>query len=266
MMKPESVAILRSPQSHEPLRLESKTEPDGTVAAALVSIPSGERYPMRDGIPVLLDQSTVTGSNLRYQRAYDRAARLYDPAIGLVAALAGGNERRFRWGYLERLGIHAGQRVLEVSVGTGANLRCLPRGPEYHALDISWGMLTRCRANLARWAFEAELYQGNAQALPFRDETFDVVFHVGGINAFEDRALALSEMLRVARTGARLLVVDETAKAMEALSWFPGVRKVLEEYSGRFEAPVELLPDSARGVEAVPIVKGWLYCLTCVKD
>lgn len=33
---------------------------------------------------------------------------------------------------------------------------------------------------------------------------FDTVFHVGGINFFNDRARAISEMIRVARPGTKL--------------------------------------------------------------
>jgi ubiquinone/menaquinone biosynthesis C-methylase UbiE len=117
----------------------------------LVSEPSGERYAVRDGIPLLLDQDSLSGTNLRYQDAYNKAARFYDPALRLGARLVGQSEGHFRWEYLQKLGVHPGQRVLEVSVGTGANLRWLPPGATYFALDISWGMRARCRKNLRKW-------------------------------------------------------------------------------------------------------------------
>ena len=130
-MKPESVPILRCPRSQEPLRLVSEPGPDGSPQQMLVSVPSGERYMLRDGIPVLLDQDALSGTNLRYQGAYNKAARFYDPALRLAARLVGGSEGHFRREYLQELGVHAGQRVLEVSVGTGANLRYLPPGARY---------------------------------------------------------------------------------------------------------------------------------------
>jgi len=228
----------------------------------LVSVPSGQRYAVRDGIPVLLDQDAVSGPNLHYQGFYNKVARFYDPALRLMARLMGGREERFRSEYLQELGVHAGQRVLEVSVGTGANLRCLPPSATYFALDISWGMLARCRENLRKWQLEAELFLGNAEELPFCDESFDVVYHVGGINAFTDRGRALGEMVRVARSGSRFLVVDETAKLLESVSWIPSAKRMLQQHGDRFLAPVELVPADMVDVEVTPILRGWLYCMT----
>jgi ubiquinone/menaquinone biosynthesis C-methylase UbiE/uncharacterized protein YbaR (Trm112 family) len=262
MMKPESVPILRCPRTHEPLHLVSEPGPNGKPQQVLVSLPSGERYAVRDGVPLLLDQDAVSGPSLHYQRIYNKVARFYDPALRLAARMVGGREQRLRLEYLQKLGVHAGQRVLEVSVGTGANLRCLPPGATYFALDISWGMLVRCRKNLRKWKLEAELFLGNAEELPYCDDSFDVVFHVGGINAFNDRGRALAEMVRVARGGSRLLVVDETAKMMESLSWIPSVKRMLQEYGDRFQAPVELVPDGMVDVRVTPILRDWLYCMT----
>lgn len=141
-------------------------------------------------------------------------------------------------------------------MGTGANLRCLRRSATTFALDISWGMLARCQENLSKWQLEAELFLGNAEELPFCDESFDVVYHVGGINAFNDRARALAEMVRVARSGARFLVVDETAKLLESLSWTPSAKRMLQQHGDRFLAPVELLPAGMVDVQVTHILKG----------
>ena len=54
-------------------------------------------------------------------------------------------------------------------------------------------MLANCQANLSRWQMDADLFLGNAESLPFADESFDVVFHVGGINFFNDRAKAIND-------------------------------------------------------------------------
>ena len=92
-----------------------------------------------------------------------------------------------------------------------------------------------------------EFQRANASFLPFRDGVFDAVIHVGGINTFEEKARALSEMFRVARPGARIVVVDEGLE--------PRMRKSL---AGRFllrtnilyasEPPVDEVPDEAEDI------------------
>ena len=261
-MKPETVSLLCSPGTHEPLRLASVPASDGSVQEVLVGVHSEERFSVRDGIPLLLDESKVSGFNQQYQGFYNRIAGGYDGAIKIVAYLAGGGEEHFRGEYLRELEVNDGDRVLEVSIGTGANLHYLPVKATYYGLDLSWGMLKRCQRNLKRWQQEAELILGNAEELPFMDESFDTVFHVGGINAFNDRAKAICEMVRVARAGTKILIVDETAKLMASVSWMPSAKKWLQEHGERFSAPVGLVPERMRDVQARDFAKGNMYCLT----
>lgn len=51
----------------------------------------------------------------------------------------------------------------------------------------------------------------NAEDLPFADNIFDVVFHVGGINFFSDRQKAVNETPRIAKPGTKIMIADETA-------------------------------------------------------
>jgi ubiquinone/menaquinone biosynthesis C-methylase UbiE/uncharacterized protein YbaR (Trm112 family) len=261
-MKPETVSLLCKPGTHEPLCLDSEPGPDGSAQEVLFGVNSGERFRVRDGIPLLLDESKISGFNQRYQGFYNRVARGYDGAIKLFAYLAGGGEENFRREFLRELEIQDGDRVVEVSIGTGTNLHYLPAKATYFGLDLSWGMLKRCQQNLKRWQQEAELILGNAEELPFQDEAFDSVFHVGGINAFNDQAKAICEMIRVAKVGTKIMIVDETAKLMESIAWMPTARKWLQEHGERFSPPVGLVPEEMRDVQIKEFAKGNMYCLT----
>jgi ubiquinone/menaquinone biosynthesis C-methylase UbiE len=107
------------------------------------------------------------------------------------------------------------------------------------------------------------LILGNAEELPLRDDSFDAVLHVGGINAFNDRAKAISEMVRVARAGTKIVIVDETAKVVDPFAWIPGFRRRMQvEYGDRLSPPVHLLPGGMREVRVRDVGKGYLYCLT----
>ncbi|MCW5853644.1 MAG: class I SAM-dependent methyltransferase [Anaerolineae bacterium] len=227
-----------------------------------MSVSSGESFAIREGIPVLYDETQLVGLDKQYQGFYRRVAGVYDVFIQVWAWVRCGGERQLRTQYLSELEIQPGHRVLEVSVGTGGNLHYLPPHAEYYGLDLSWAMLNQCQRNLKRWGREAELIFGNAEDLPFQDEVFDVVFHMGGINVFNDRAKAMSEMVRVARPGTRIVIVDETSKAVREVQRIPGVKRRLGQYPERFAAPVSLVPPGVTDVAVRDIIHSEMYCLT----
>ena len=116
--------------------------------------------------------------------------------------------------FLKDVVVRPGRKVLEVSVGTGANIWLLPDDAQYYGLDISWKMLERCRRNGKKHNRSIELVFGSAEHLPFRDERFDCVYHVGGINFFNDSLQAVREMIRVARPGTRIVISDEVEEVV----------------------------------------------------
>jgi uncharacterized protein YbaR (Trm112 family) len=175
------LALLQSPYTGEPLHMVGEQGGE-----ALVS-PSGERFPIRDGIPNFLKAEEITGSNRKYNHLYETIGGFYDDTQRVIYALRGVEQDAHFLSYLPLLEIKAGDLVLETSVGTGLNFKYLPRGIKLFGLDLSPEMLTSCHANLRRWQLEADLLLGNAESLPFADCSFDVVFHVGGINFFNDR-------------------------------------------------------------------------------
>ena len=141
--------------------------------------------------------------------------------------------------------------VLYVSIGTGTDLSYLPQGIDLKTIDmvgadISMGMLKRCKK---KWQKKTNLtlVQCPAEELPFADNTFDIVFHNGAINFFNDKARAMSEMLRVAKAGSKILVADETAdfvesqykKSIFSKSYFEGKTVDLHEIE-------QCIPPSAR--------------------
>jgi ubiquinone/menaquinone biosynthesis C-methylase UbiE len=141
------------------------------------------------------------------------------------------------------LEVKGGDSVLETSVGTGLNFKYLPRGVSLTGIDLSPEMLTRCQTNLRRRGLQGDLFLGNAECLPFADESFDVVFHVGGINFFNDRAKAIREMIRVAKPGSRILIADETEEHVkEMYERGPITSGFFRNRKEPVTAPVDLVP------------------------
>ena len=108
MMRAETVPLLCRPGTHEPLCLASVQGSDVNGPEELVGVHSGDKFSVRDGIPLLLDESRISGFNQQYQGFYNRVAGLYDAAIKLFAYLVGGGEERFRREFLQELEVRTG--------------------------------------------------------------------------------------------------------------------------------------------------------------
>ena len=99
----------------------------------------------------------------------------------------------------------AGRRVLEVGAGTGRDSVALAaRGAEVWTLDYSEESLRIMREASGRE--NLRIVAGDALALPFRDGSFDVVFHQGLLEHFRDPLVLLRENARVLRAGGYVLV------------------------------------------------------------
>jgi SAM-dependent methyltransferase len=104
---------------------------------------------------------------------------------------------------IRRVGIGAGQRVLEVGCGSGVFLRAAAdRGAAVFGLDASVALIELARARVP----EADLSVGDLQLLPYEDDDFDVVV---GFNSFffaDDMVAALREAQRVAKNGSPVVI------------------------------------------------------------
>jgi arsenite methyltransferase len=117
------------------------------------------------------------------------------------------------------LDIPPGGVALDVGSGPGNVTASLARaaGPDGLALgvDISEPMLAR--AVRAEAGERVGFVRADAQRLPFRDETFDAVVSIAMLQLIPEPSVALAEMARVLRPGARMAVMVPTAGRAGAL-------------------------------------------------
>ncbi len=224
-------------------------------------------YPVRGGIVHVIEPQELGPLDRRFAHLYDWFSWVYPAFTRAGFALIGTSEARGRRQVLDRLEPKGG-RVLEVSVGPGSNLPYLLDRPdigEVHALDISIGQLRRCRTLVRRRGWRVPLYLASAEALPFRDATFDAVLHIGGINFFDDKARALAEMARVAKPGTRVVVVDENERAARSYErTLPGFRATFRQGRPPVTAPLAAVPHGMHEVTVSDVWHGWFYCLEFV--
>jgi ubiquinone/menaquinone biosynthesis C-methylase UbiE len=254
--RPEAVARLQSPFTGNPLHVITEQGREALASS------SGERFPIRNGIPAFLKPEDLTGDNGKYNHLYQVIGGFYDDIQRVFCALGGMDRDAHFRSYMSLLEVKPGDLVLETSVGTGLNFKYLPRGVSLSGLDLSPEMLANCQANLRRWQMDADLYLGNAESLPFADASFDVVFHVGGINFFNDRAKAIREMIRVAKPGSLLLISDETEKHVKQIYEKGPGGHLYKNRKQPVSAPVDLIPPEMQEVHLEQMRNGDTYALT----
>ncbi|MDP4221873.1 MAG: class I SAM-dependent methyltransferase [Bacteroidota bacterium] len=251
-MKQQSIDLLKAP-SGKPLTLfrEGRNE--------FLQTSIGEKYPVKDGIICFLNDNSITGNNRNFQKMYDRIARFYDISVKLYALIKEGSEKKRLFEYLSLIEVKDGNKVIEISIGTGRNIKYLNPNAEYFGVDISKGMLRRCRQKMIRNKREIILIQAEAESLPIRNETFDVVFSAGGFNFFNYPDKAVLEMLRIAKSGTKILITDETEKFRLKHARDNFYKKI------PIQDPRIFLPSSCANIEYKEICNGDLYVLTFEK-
>jgi len=128
-------------------------------------------------------------------------------------AMSLGIHRIWKDAMMDWLAPHAGQRLLDVAGGTGdIAFRFLKRAGHGHAtvLDLTEPMLVegRKRAEAEAMANSLDWVVGDAMALPFEDNSFDVYTISFGIRNVTRPQEALNEAFRVLRPGGRLMVLE----------------------------------------------------------
>jgi ubiquinone/menaquinone biosynthesis C-methylase UbiE len=105
----------------------------------------------------------------------------------------------------EAVDVLPSQRVLDVACGAGNGaIAACRRNAEAVGLDYVPELLERARERAAAERFEIEFVEGDAQALPFEDASFDVVISTFGAMFAPDQEKTASELLRVCRSGGKI--------------------------------------------------------------
>jgi len=139
-------------------------------------------------------------------------------------AMSLGIHRIWKDAMMDWLAPRNGQRLLDVAGGTGdISFRFLKRAPNAHAtvFDMTQSMLDegQLRPEARAQADHLDWICGDAMALPFGNNSFDVYtisFGIRNVTRIED---ALSEAFRVLRPGGRLMVLEFSQIPNPGLQW-----------------------------------------------
>lgn len=136
------------------------------------------------------------------RHAYRRWAPIYDLTFGTVAE----SGRKHAAKIINR----RRGRVLEVGVGTGLSLPCYEKHLTVTGIDLSPEMLDKARARVRRQGLGNidGLYEMDAGALGFPDESFDTVVAMYVMTVVPDAEKVMRELERVCATGGEVILVN----------------------------------------------------------
>ena len=139
----------------------------------------------------------------RIERVYSAYSGVYDRIFGKVFQ----DSREVLAGSLE---LRQGSRVLEVGVGTGLVLPLYPSHSRVTGIDLSEGMLAKARERVESLglAHVAALERMDESQMSFGDDAFDVIVAAYVVTAVPDHRAVMREIIRVARPGARVLLLN----------------------------------------------------------
>jgi ubiquinone/menaquinone biosynthesis C-methylase UbiE len=187
------------------------------------------------------------GETERIKRIYERMAVGYDRQLDRVENLVFGDGRAWVCG-------QARGDVLEIAIGTGRNLAFCAADVRLTGIDVSPAMLERARRRAAALGRAVDLRLGDAQALPFKDASFDAVVSTLAMCTVPDPGRAVAEARRVLRPGGRFLLLDHVRSPSRAVRL---VQRLLDPILVRFAGdhllrePVEHLEAAGFEVEHV---------------
>jgi ubiquinone/menaquinone biosynthesis C-methylase UbiE len=127
--------------------------------------------------------------------------------------------------FLERIHIEPGARVLDVACGTGQLAFPAARaGARAAGIDIAPNLIEQARARAKAEGLDIDFVEGDAEALPYEDDSFDVVFSLIGAMFAPRPDVVASELTRVCRPGGRIVMGNWTPEGFVG-SFFKTVAK-----------------------------------------
>jgi SAM-dependent methyltransferase len=115
----------------------------------------------------------------------------------------------------ERANAAPGVELLDVACGSGnVAVPAAVRGARVTGLDLTPELFDAARARAAEAGVEVEWLEGDAEALPFDDASFDRVTSTFGVQFAPRHEVAAAEMMRVCRPGGKIVIYNWTLEGL----------------------------------------------------
>ena len=152
---------------------------------------------------------------------------------------------------LRQVHVPEGARVIDVACGTGIVGRLVAekvgRSGTVIGVDLNGGMIETAKQNSPMTGANVEWRQGDVNALPFPDTSFDIAFCQQGLQFFPDKLVALKELRRVLAPGGAMILTVWSAIPPSAAAQSVALAK----YVGAAAAKSSLAPFSFRDHDVI---------------
>ena len=139
---------------------------------------------------------------IRVREMFDRIAPRYD-ALNRVMSI--GLDQRWRRRSLDKIGVGPGDCVVDLACGTGDFCElAAERGARVTGVDFALQMLRRAQDR----GLDSALVQGDAEWLPFRSASVDVVTCGFALRNFVSLEAVMREIARIVKPGGRVALID----------------------------------------------------------
>jgi AhpD family alkylhydroperoxidase len=204
----QELAVAGPGRAAPPATLSARHRRELEAAAILMELANlaGNRF---------LRQREAPGGRRAPQLAGALSTRLYDVVMG--AADRAGLHRARR-----RAATGASGDVLEIGIGTGLNLAAYPDDVRLHAIDPSEAALVAAARRARRLGRPVTLMSAEAEALPYPDDTFDVVLGTFVLCSVDDVTATLHEGRRVLRPGGTMRFVEHARSEQAGVARLQG--------------------------------------------
>ena len=176
----------------------------------------------------------------RVRDIFNASASDYDRAMAFNDRLFFGDGRA--WACSQVRG-----QVLEIAIGTGRNLPFYAADVEITGIELSSAMLEIARQRAQSLGRQIELVVGDAQALPFPDQSFDTVICTLALCSIPDERRAVAEVWRVLRPDGRFVALEHVRSPNPIIR---GIERLLDPIAVRIEGD-HLLREPLETVQAV---------------
>jgi ubiquinone/menaquinone biosynthesis C-methylase UbiE len=256
------LAALKCPKCRKKLHLNGSFEPE--IKDGEIVCEKGHIWPITNGIPSLV-HPPITDEDAKWIADYDEMAEKYDKLVLQYNDWLGIDMMKERENFHIFIPIEGPVRIIDVSIGTGANFIALHNQFKdqmgrfnLHGMDLSTGMLKVSNAKFNENKLSVSLTHGSVFNIPYQKNFFDIVLHSGGINTFSDIPGSLNEMLRIAKPGGLIIVVDEgLSPAKRETEEGKAIMKANTLFAAK--PPLEHIPEKAKDVEVTYVMNETFY-------